>query len=439
MNQQLIHTSNGWDNNAIADLVGEGRVHSRAYTDQALFELEQDRIFSTSWLFIGHVSEVATVGDYETRTMGRTSVIMVRGKDNKVRVLVNRCRHRGAQICESESGNTGFFRCWYHGWVYDNTGNLVEMTDTDAYDESMDASTMGLTPVPRVEDYRGFIFASLACEGETLTTFLGETAPVIDVMIDASPTGEILVDGGCHKTEYRGNWKLVGMDGYHPLYLHASVMETMQRNPDSGIGSTHRSNPFAEDAPTYTRDFGHGHSMLDFREHRLAHYQQHCEFLKTFPGGDEYITAMHDAYGNERAKALLSIGGDPHLGLFPNMQLIHNQIRIVTPLAADRTQVTMIAVRLGGVSDEINIERLRQHESFYGPAGAGSPDDTEIFERVQRGMKAEVNPWLDISRGMNREYVDADGVIVGRIGDEVPQRGIFRHWLTLMTESQSNA
>ena len=440
MNQHIIQTSNfsgktHWDKAALASLVETGRIHSRVYTDPELFELELDRIFSTSWLFVGHQSEVPSPGDFQTRVLGRTSVIMVRGKDEIVRVLVNRCRHRGAQVCETETGNTKFFRCWYHGWVYDTNGDLAEQTGDEAYDDSMDRKAMGLTPVPRVENYRGFVFASFAPEGETLTEFLGGAAAIIDLMVDASPTGELYADGGSHKTEYRGNWKLVGMDGYHPLHLHASVMETIHRDPDSGIGSTHRSNPFDDTAATYTRDFGHGHSMLDFREHRIKHYEQHCEFIKKTSGGAEYIDAMHKAHGEERARMLLSISGDPHLGLFPNVQLIHNQIRIVTPLAADHTQVEMIAVRLGGVSDEINANRLRHHESFYGPAGAGSPDDTEIFERVQRGMQAELNPWLDVSRGIAREFTDVDGSTVGRISDEVPQRGIFRHWIKLMTQS----
>jgi hypothetical protein len=123
------------------------------------------------------------------------------------------------------------------------------------------------------------------------------------------------------------------------------------------------------------------------------------------------------------------------LGVFPNLQLIGNQVRIITPIAPGVTQVTMSMVRLGGVSDEINTMRVRQHESFYGPAGSGSPDDAEIFERVQRGMAAEINPWIEISRGMHREFVDSDGSVVGLITDEVPQRGQMKYWLQLMTKT----
>lgn len=423
-------------NEYLRSLVQPGRVHSRVYTDQAIFELEIERIFHSTWVYVGHESEVAKPGDFITRTLGRTPVIMVRGKDRQVRVLVNRCRHRGAQVCETESGSTKFFRCWYHGWTYDLTGALAEVTESGGYGPDFRHEEMGLSPVPRVASHRGFYFASLKPQGESLAEFLGAAASQFDMLVDASPTGEIFLDAGVNKTEYLGNWKLVGMDGYHPNFVHASVVAAWARNAESGIGAMHREDPFSDAALTRTRDYGHGHAMLDFRAQRLKGYAKHAQFLSKVPGGTKYVEDMHQAYGKERAELLISLAGDPHLGLFPNLQLIGNQVRIITPVAPGVTQVTMAMVRLGGVSDEINTMRVRQHESFYGPAGSGSPDDAEIFERVQRGMASEVNPWIEISRGMHREEVDPeDGSIVGRITDEVPQRGQMKYWLELMTQA----
>ncbi len=439
MNRQALQPGGTHDGASIAGMVGDGRVHSRVYTDPGIFELEIARIFSAAWIYVGHDSEVPNPGDYQMRSIGRTPVLLVRGVDNAVRVLVNRCRHRGAQVCETESGNTRYFQCWYHGWTYDSTGALAGVTGEEAYGNRLNKKEMGLSPVPRVASHRGFVFASLAPQGESLEAFLGGAAPIIDLMIDASPTSEIRADGGTHKTEYLGNWKLVGMDGYHPHFVHASVMAAMRRNPEAGIGATHREDPFVDTARTRTRDLGHGHAMLDFRAHRIHQYEMHCAFLRKIKGGADYIEAMHEAHGGERAPLLIALGGDPHLGIFPNMQLINNQIRIITPLAPGLTQVTMTAVRLGGVSEEMNAARLRQHESFYGPAGAGSPDDAEIFERVQRGMAAEVNPWIEISRGMEREQTDSDGSIVGLISDEVPQRGMMRYWSELMGKTAAAA
>ena len=149
----------------------------------------------------------------------------------------------------------------------------------------------------------------------------------------------------------------------------------------------------------------------------------------------EYIAAMFAAYGPERATELIAVGGDPHFGVFPNLQMINQHVRVMVPVAVDRTDVYLYPVRLGGVSDEFNEIRLRKHEEFYGPAGFGQPDDTEIFERNTDGLQAIVNPWIDISRGRNRECVDADGSIVGQISDEVTQRGQMREWARLMSAS----
>ncbi len=432
MNQPAIEWIRPAAENMISELVKPDRVHSRIYTDPGIFELEMARIFGKAWLFIGHESELPAPGDYKLRLMGKTPVIFVRGRDKVVRVLLNRCRHRGAQVCEEEEGNARQFTCWFHGWSFENTGKLLGVTQPEGYERSMTNSDMDLTPAPRMESYRGFVFASLSASGAALKDELGLAASRIDILTDASPTGEIFLDAGHHKTSYRGNWKMVGMDGYHPNYLHGSVVAGWKRNADSGIGSTHRDDPYSDGALSRTRDLGHGHCQLDLLQQRLKDYERHCEYLKRFKGGAEYIAGMHKAYGAERARLLIAAGGDPHVGVFPNMQIVNNQVRIINPITPGYTELLMFPTRIGGMSDEMNTERLRQHESFYGPCGSGSPDDAEMFERVQRGLYAEVDPWIDLSRGMRREKVDADGSIVGLITDEVTQRGQAKRWAQLM-------
>ncbi len=431
MNQPAIEWIRPASEEMISELVQPGRVHSRIYTDPGIFELEMDRIFGRTWLLIGHESEIPNPGDYKLRRMGKAPVIFVRGRDNTVRVLLNRCRHRGAQICEEETGNTRQFTCWFHGWSFENTGKLLGVTQPEGYGHALNDGSMDLTPTPRMDNYRGFIFASLSADGGSLKEELSLATSRIDILVDASPTGQLMLDAGAHKTSYRGNWKMVGMDGYHPNYLHSSVVAAWKRNEDSGVGSTHRDDPYSDGSLSRTRDLGYGHCQLDLLNHRLKHYERQCEFYRKFPGGDDYIAAMHRAHG-DRATLLIAAGGDPHVGVFPNMQIINNHLRIINPISVDYTELLMIPVKIGGMSNELNAERLRQHESFYGPCGAGSPDDAEMFERVQVGMHAEVNPWIDLSRGIEREKVDTDGSIVGQITDEVTQRGQAKRWAQLM-------
>ena len=82
----------------------------------------------------------------------------------------------------------------------------------------------------------------------------------------------------------------------------------------------------------------------------------------------------------------------------------------------------------------MNSQRLRHHEWFYGPAGMGSPDDNEVFERNQTGLSAQVDPWVLLSRGRHREQIDADGSPISNYTDELTQRHqIFRWRQEMMT------
>ena len=414
------------------------RVHSDIYTSPEIFEREMQKIFHATWLYVAHESEIPKPGDFVARSIGRQPVIVVRGDDGICRILMNRCRHRGALICEVQSGNQSHFRCFYHGWTYDNAGALVHIPKDDAYPAGFDREAHSLTPVPRVDNYRGFIFGSVNPNVGTLREHLGLAAAKFDYMIDASPTGELLLDAGVHKTSFRGNWKFVGMDGYHPPVVHESVFAIFRRraareNPDvdAAIAQAPRKT-MNESGLAVARDLGGGHVMLDVIPHRLSEQDINVAAARREPGGEEYVAAMFAAYGPQRGAELIAVHGDPHLGVFPNLQLITQHVRVVVPVAADRTDVYLYPVHFGGVSPEMNEKRLRKHEEFSGAAGMGQPDDTEMFERNTDGLQAVVDPWMDLSRGRHRERVDADGSIIGHISDEVTQRGQLREWARLM-------
>ena len=81
-----------------AHLVQPHRVHRRIYTDQRIFETEMTRVFAASWCYVGHESEIPGPGDYRTTTLGLRPVLMTRGRDGAVNVLLNRCAHRGTML-----------------------------------------------------------------------------------------------------------------------------------------------------------------------------------------------------------------------------------------------------------------------------------------------------------------------------------------------------
>src|SRR5262245_64558477 len=99
-------------------LVQDDRVHASLYTDPRIFDDEMERIFRRGWVFVGHASEIPNPGDFVTRRIGIEPVIMVRGKDASVSVLVNRCMHRGTMVCPADRGSARIFACRAHARTY---------------------------------------------------------------------------------------------------------------------------------------------------------------------------------------------------------------------------------------------------------------------------------------------------------------------------------
>ncbi|HEV8713383.1 MAG TPA: hypothetical protein VGX03_11205 [Candidatus Binatia bacterium] len=62
-----------------------------------------------------------------------------------------------------------------------------------------------------------------------------------------------------------------------------------------------------------------------------------------------------------------------------------------------------------------------------------------MFERNQIGLSAQLNPWLVLGRGLQQEYRDADGTLVGQITDELTQRSIWRQWKKVMSQEADAA
>lgn len=422
MSSELLDSSNF---NGAAELVEEGRVRREIYLDQALFDQEIERIFGQAWVFLGHQSEIPKSLDFRRAEVGRTPVIIVRDQDDAIRVLVNRCAHRGATVCQEPHGNTKFFRCAYHGWTYRTDGRLAGVPLPDRYAQThFDKADFGLQALPRVDSYRGFIFGSLNPQAPPLREFLAGAAEFIDLFVDLSPDGVIDAHGGVHRYGYDGNWKLQmenGVDGYHPAFTHESFLA--QVNP------LMRS-MFRTDSPNFTLDLGNGHSALDMRPWLREHEGQ----LSFMAGSVEYRERLVARLGEQRAEEVLRSGGGTgfNLAVFPNLLIIGCQIRKVQPVAVDRTNVELTATLLSGVPDDVNTGRIRAHESFYGPAGAGAPDDVEMFRRVQLGLQAATVPWLHFMRGLGMEELLSDGTIRGHISDEIPQRAFYRQWSKAM-------
>jgi anthranilate 1,2-dioxygenase (deaminating, decarboxylating) large subunit len=415
----------------LAELVQPSRVHRSIYVESQIFELEMQRIFESGWVYLGHESEVAAPGDYKTVRFGTQPAIMIRDENENINVVMNRCMHRGASICQQERGNTPHLRCWYHGWTYNNRGELVGVPYAAGFGKNFDRRKFALIKPARVSVYRGLVFGSLTPDVPELTEYLGKARYFLDLFMDLSPEGVIEARAGTHKYGYDGNWKFQmenGVDGYHANFVHQSFFEVQGKKLGTKLMRL-----FAESSPMESKDLGNGHSILDTSPKRQVARPVNNLFrgLVSAEDNDRYLASLIKRFGEERTSEILG-ASNVNLAIFPNLLIIGVQLRQVNPVRVDRTDVYATPTTLRGVPEPINVARLRAHESFYGPAGGGAPDDVEMFNRCTEGLRVKAAEWLELSRGLERETESEDGVRSAHLTDETPQRAFYRKWRALM-------
>lgn len=408
---------------SIEPLVQAERVHGSLYTDPAIYEAELRRIWFRGWVYVGHESEVPNANDYVMKSIGPEPVLMTRGKDGAIHLLHNRCPHRGNRVCTSERGNVRFFTCPYHGWTFGNDGALKGFPFPSGY-EGVDRTQLGLGRVARVAAYRGFVFGSLAASGPSLAEHLGAAMRSIDALCDTSPEGEVQLTAGFLKHKVKANWKFLvenETDGYHPSFVHASIFEVAQ----SGIGSLYSGNSTA-----VSRDFGNGHTENDLRPEFRKRDEPLGWFGTTAEKLPDYVARMNAAHGPEKARRIM-IDGTPHVMIFPNLFIAEIQIFVIQPIAVDETVQHVTALQFKGAPD-LNRRMRQQTMGSVGPAGFLLADDAAMYERTQAGVRMQQPEWLFLGRGRHRERRDEDGFLIGDVTDEVPTRGIWRHYRALM-------
>jgi phenylpropionate dioxygenase-like ring-hydroxylating dioxygenase large terminal subunit len=405
-------------NDMVSETETTFRLRPQVYTDPLIFQAELRSIFARSWVYIAHESQLPKNGDFFTTAIGDQPVILTRGSDAQIRVFLNVCRHRGNAVCREAQGNTSYFHCPYHGWTYANTGELRGVTQRQGYPASFadELPRLGLLQVPRVAVYRGLVFASLSPDGESLDEYFGPVKKYVDLWADLSPVGTLRVIRP-HAYTYDGNWKFQaenGADGYHSVYLHQSAFKTYDRfNPDRSE-STDAPRPVLERGST--RGFAEGHGILERPGLRTGH-------------SPEYRSQLVARYGTERAEEILNVR---HILLFPNVYLMDANIRVIQPVAVDKTLVQSYFTSLDGVPEDINRERFHDLQRRLGTAGLIGTDDVEIFAGNQTGMRVAGMEWLVLDRGVDREVVYPGGEREGRGSDETPQRAFYRRWVDLM-------
>ncbi|NWB84325.1 MULTISPECIES: anthranilate 1,2-dioxygenase large subunit [Pseudomonas] len=381
------------------------RIAREMFTEPELFDLEMELIFEKNWIYACHESEIAHKHDFMTMRAGRQPLIITRDGEGRLNALINACQHRGTTLTRVGKGNQSTFTCPFHAWCYKSDGRLVKVKAPGEYPEGFDKATRGLKKA-RIESYKGFVFVSLDVDGnDSLQDYLGDAKVFFDMMVAQSATGELEVLPGKSSYTYDGNWKLQnenGLDGYHVSTVHynyvATVQHRQQVNAEKGTASGDTldySKLGAGDAETDDGwfSFNNGHSLLFSDMPNPA----------VRPGYATIMPRLIEEYGQDKAEWMMH--RLRNLNVYPSMfflDQISSQLRIIRPLAWNKTEIHSFCLGVKGESDADRENRIRQFEDFFNVSGLGTPDDLVEFREAQRGFQARLERWSDISRGHDK-------------------------------------
>ena len=195
---------------------------ARFYTDSAVLEEENRRVFGRTWQLAGRLEQVREAGQYFTTTIAEEPVLVVRGNDGVLRAMTNVCRHRAGPVARGE-GKRPVLQCGYHGWTYSLDGRLAVTPEFSGVEEFDRASCV--LPQFQVDVWNGLVFVNLDPRGESLTDFLGT---LLADMPKHDYTGFRLAHRKAWELDC--NWKVYVdnyLEGYHIPIVHPGLFREL--------------------------------------------------------------------------------------------------------------------------------------------------------------------------------------------------------------------
>lgn len=422
-------------------MVEPDRVHRSVYNDPEIFELEMERIFNKVWTYVGHESQVKTPGEFWTVFVGRQPMIMIRHDDGKIHVLYNRCPHRGNLLIGQRHGRIDkSIVCSYHSWQFHSDGTAKAIPIPRGYDGTkldITSAACNIKRAPRVESYRGFVFASLADSGPSLLEWLGASKVAFDQMCDRSPEGEVEVVPTCFRIMQKSNWKFFvenQLDVAHAVITHestgraaADVEEGVKERMGSAPIDYHFLSGFVLPLSLYdkmtTVNYPAGHSLL---EGYMSLRPQDKDSL-------EYEAIMKKKYGEARANEILD-GNLHHVICYPvlSVQPPLQQLRSIRPIGPDRTLTEIWHFRLKGAPEGMYRRALGYFQLVNSPSTTINADDLDNWWRCQQGLNATGKDWVSFHRNAGQDK-HVNGVTTSITGmSELPMRHMFEAWTSYM-------
>ncbi|TFY99860.1 aromatic ring-hydroxylating oxygenase subunit alpha [Ramlibacter rhizophilus] len=417
----------------------EGKISREIFSDKDIFQEELEQVFTRAWLFVGHESQVPNPGDFFTSRMGAESVILARDKKRKVHVFLNSCRHRGMKVCQYDHGNTQLFTCPYHSWSYTTDGKLFGVPQfKQLYEGCMDKEEWSLIEPPKVEVYKGTVWASWDKDAPDLLTYLGDARLHLDLALDCRDGreggSEVLV--GVHKWIIPCNWKFAAEnflgDTYHNV-SHRSV-DLIGIGPSAEAGVKGRRDNEMDKAQHVWANFPAGHGV------HSAIMPPDWEFLNTYQGNPvvaEYFREAHakrkERLGAERHRLIPFVGT-----IFPNVSFHGNQPRnlcVWHPHGPESTEAWRFFLVDADAPQEVKDFLRIYYMRYSGPAGMTEQDDMENWNYATAGSRGVIARRYPFNYQQSLGKVATDAPVPGHVSLQVSEenpRQFYRRWRDYM-------
>nr|WP_255520454.1 Rieske 2Fe-2S domain-containing protein [Corynebacterium marambiense] len=357
-----------------------------------------EQVWQRTWVFLAHDSMLPKKGSYLQTYIGEDPIVVVRQKDNSIRAFLNQCRHRGMRICRADRGLSKGFMCSFHGWAYDLAGNLIDIPHEDtAYPQGIDKSKLSAIKVPRIENYKGFIFGSWDDTIPPLEEYLGNAKYYLDGYLDRYEGGMEAI--AVHKWVLPANWKFnveqPTSDMQHSEISHISAVEALASGSDTFDRKKGR-----EKIPTgrqFFSPYGHGGAWFGRRGKEIPN---------TAPALIEWENSVRGAI-EERLGEFREIRG--HMNVFPNFMLLGNYtFRVTHPRGPNEMEIWSWAFvpkdAPESVKEAIRVDVMRT----FSPGGMFEQDDAENWEEMQHILQGAMARKTGFTYNMRGVPVSAD-------------------------------
>lgn len=196
------------------------------YIDPTVFAEERDALIFSQWAGLAVGADVPEAGDAKPITFMGMPLLLLRDRNDQVRVFQNTCRHRGMILVEEARKIEGAIRCPYHSWCYSTEGKLVSTPHVGGPGQNthpdVDRSTLGLTEI-RSHLWRDVVWVNVDGQAPEFETAM---KPVMDRWAEFERP---LYHGGEDSKftlSVKSNWKLAVenyCESYHLPWVHPGL------------------------------------------------------------------------------------------------------------------------------------------------------------------------------------------------------------------------